>query len=112
MSTKNIFFVTKHPLVGLRVITFFIFENKSSAHGLNRPWRINHQTNIKELSHEKNQFPGYGNSISISIQSQSNNYLLDFTKHNQNSIHVIANLDLTASKNKIFMITYGSISKI
>lgn len=53
-------------------------------------------------------FLAIGILFSLSIQSQSNRYVLDFTKHLQNSIHVKANLDLTVSKNKIFMITHGS----
>jgi len=39
-------------------------------------------------------------------QSDNSNYQLDFTKHDQNIVHIKANLNLTASKNKIFMITH------
>lgn len=53
-------------------------------------------------------FLALGISFSLSSFAQSNSYKyrLDFTKHDQNIVHIKANLDLTVSKNKIFMITH------
>lgn len=47
-------------------------------------------------------------SLSSTSQSKPTNYNLDFTKQNQNIVHVKTNLDLTIAKNKFFMITHGS----
>lgn len=57
---------------------------------------------------KKSVFLALGILFSLCSYSQSDNYnyQLDFTKHHQNSVHIKANLDLTAAKNRIFMITH------
>ncbi len=47
-------------------------------------------------------------SLSSISQNKSTNYALDFSKQEQNSVHIKTNLDLTVAKNKFFMITHPS----
>ncbi len=47
-------------------------------------------------------------SLSSISQNKSTNYNLDFTKQDQNIVHVKTDLDLTAAKNRFFMITHPS----
>jgi len=46
--------------------------------------------------------------LSSIAQSKSTNYSLDFTKQAQNTVHIKTILDLTAAKNRFFMITHPS----
>jgi hypothetical protein len=41
-------------------------------------------------------------------QNKSMNYDLDFTKKDQNIVHIKTNLDLTAAKNRFFMFSHPS----
>jgi len=47
-------------------------------------------------------------SFSAMAQNKSTNYNLDFTKKDQNIVHVKTDLDLTVAKNRFFMITHPS----
>lgn len=51
---------------------------------------------------------GFLFSLIVIGQGKTTNYSLDFTKQDQNKIHIKTNLDLTVAKNRFFMITHPS----
>lgn len=59
---------------------------------------------------KKKFFLLFGLLFYLNTLSQNNplHYQLDFTKHQQNLLHIKTTLDLTAAKNRFFMITHGS----